>query len=145
MLAAFFAALLVLGLLSTLSLLSVHATSGAFGHPTVGSITITSPTGPTPSAGFMCGYHAAPSVDGTVNSINAYVFAQSGTVHLAAALYTYLGPGVVGTLIANTSAITVGTTPEWQTLNFFFAQSKCDCWNSVLAGVVAGRADVLSL
>jgi hypothetical protein len=46
------------------------------------------------------------------------VYAQSGTVDLIGALYTYAAPGAPGTLIANTSEITVGTTPEWNNMTF---------------------------
>jgi hypothetical protein len=66
----------------------------------------------------MCGYCAVPSESGVVNSISAYVYAQSGTVDLEGALYTYVSPGTPGTLIANTSKITVGTTPEWNNMTF---------------------------
>jgi hypothetical protein len=115
MLAPLFAALLVLGLVSTLSPSDVHAATGTFGYTPLGSTTIAAGSS---NAGLMCGYHATPSYNGTVDSISAYVYAQSGTVDLIGALYTYVGPGAPGTLIANTSEITVGPTPEWNNMTF---------------------------
>jgi hypothetical protein len=114
-LAAFFSALLVISLFLTLFVFNVHATTGAFGYPIVGSSTISASGS---GADLMCGFHAAPSLNGNVTSINVFVYAQSGNVHLEAALYAYVGPGDAGNLIANTSEITVGTTPTWQTLTF---------------------------
>jgi hypothetical protein len=79
------------------------------GYTTLGSTTASA------APNTMCGYHAAPSHSGAVNNISAYVYAQSGTVDLAGALYDYS----TGACIGQTQEITVDTTPEWKTMSFF--------------------------
>lgn len=112
-----------------------------FGYTTQGT------TGATMVDGTIMGGHAAPTVDGLVDSISAYIIVTTNPHKMKAALYTYVGPGNAGTFIQGTEQRTIAVGAlRWETWNFTpprpYIVAGTQYWILIWAETLLGNASV---
>ena len=92
---------------STTVIINVTASqTRTFGYASIGASSDSEP------ANYMMGCKFSATEAGTVTKISAYIRALSGTANVRVAIYSD-NSGVPGTLLAQSGAVSVGTTASW--------------------------------